>query len=306
MVRPDLSDQDRPVSDAVRELVRGSVDLHVHAGPSLIPRRLTAIEAAEDARSAGQRGMVLKDHHSATTGVAALAKAAVGAEVEVVGSVVLNRHVGGLDPKVVETSLLAGAKVVWLPTVSAANHQDRVAHGARFPSTGSPEILEDVPITLLCGEKPTDSLDEILEVMREHADAILATGHASAAEVDVIIRTAADHGLQRLVVTHPSYLVGADLDDLRRWIRMGAHLEITGAVHYSGAHLFSVPLPRTVEMLHELDVARVLLSSDFGQIENPSPIRGLCSWFSELLAQGVDAATIRRASSVNPGELLLG
>ncbi|UIY31901.1 DUF6282 family protein (plasmid) [Neorhizobium galegae] len=44
-------------------LLRGAVDLHVHSGPSTMPRKLDHMEAAEEAAAAGMRGLLFKDHH---------------------------------------------------------------------------------------------------------------------------------------------------------------------------------------------------------------------------------------------------
>ena len=57
MLRSDFLD---PELDAVRltpdpqvtELLKGAIDLHQHPGPSPFPRRLTIMEAVEDAASA--------------------------------------------------------------------------------------------------------------------------------------------------------------------------------------------------------------------------------------------------------------
>ncbi|TFH15687.1 hypothetical protein E4H04_07935, partial [Candidatus Bathyarchaeota archaeon] len=46
-----------------RELLKGAIDIHVHAGPHLTtsPRSVTPIEAAMQARDAGMRAIVYMD-----------------------------------------------------------------------------------------------------------------------------------------------------------------------------------------------------------------------------------------------------
>ena len=44
----------------------GVVDLHVHTGPDVRPRKMTGLELARAARSAGMRGFLLKNHHVPT------------------------------------------------------------------------------------------------------------------------------------------------------------------------------------------------------------------------------------------------
>ena len=46
------------------DLMKGSIDIHIHIGPDpLRRRRVTAYEAAIQARDAGMRGIILKSHH---------------------------------------------------------------------------------------------------------------------------------------------------------------------------------------------------------------------------------------------------
>ena len=54
------------------ELLKGAIDIHVHAGPHLIssPRRVDPFQAAEMARDAGLRAIVLMDVIDSSTGTA--------------------------------------------------------------------------------------------------------------------------------------------------------------------------------------------------------------------------------------------
>ena len=49
------------------ELLKGAIDTHIHAGPSIFPRLMDAVEVAEAARAYGMRGIVLKHHHTPTS-----------------------------------------------------------------------------------------------------------------------------------------------------------------------------------------------------------------------------------------------
>jgi hypothetical protein len=59
------------------ELLKGAIDVHLHAGPSVFPRLMDAVEAAEAARAAGMRGIVIKHHHTPTVDRAYLVHRAV-------------------------------------------------------------------------------------------------------------------------------------------------------------------------------------------------------------------------------------
>ena len=70
MLRSDFyndTDESRNTPDPqVDELLKGAVDLHQHPGPSPLPRRLSIMEAVEDASLAGFRALVVKSHHDNT------------------------------------------------------------------------------------------------------------------------------------------------------------------------------------------------------------------------------------------------
>ncbi len=68
------ADTDRKVpDDEADRLLVGAVDLHQHPGPSPFPRRMSILDAARDASSAGFRAIVAKSHHhSMVTDILAL------------------------------------------------------------------------------------------------------------------------------------------------------------------------------------------------------------------------------------------
>src|SRR3954447_17157462 len=114
---PVLSDHPVPSARA-RELVRGGFDPYVHVAPDFAPRRITDLELAARCRELGLAGFALTSHYTATAERAAVVNAAVG-ETLAVGSIVLNRAVGGLNATAVEVAARQDARFVWLPTVSA-------------------------------------------------------------------------------------------------------------------------------------------------------------------------------------------
>ena len=101
-------------------------------------------------------------------------------DVAVFGGITLDYQAGGLNPLAVEHALRLGAKIVWLPTVSS--HQDRLnGCGARQGYTGPGLRVVDDDGDLL------PVVREILDLVHDH-DAILATGHVSADEHQVVAR----------------------------------------------------------------------------------------------------------------------
>ena len=80
----------------------GVIDIHAHAAPQTgalnFQRQFDAIQAAQIAKIYGMRGIVLKEHTTETASWAYLVSQVVPG-VEVFGGIVLNRYVGGMNPR---------------------------------------------------------------------------------------------------------------------------------------------------------------------------------------------------------------
>lgn len=302
-VAPDLPPRVSRTPEGVRPhpLLAGAVDTHVHPGPAFIRRRLSVVDAARDARGAGMAAIVVKDHHMPTVALAELAAQQVGFPVH--GSLVLNASVGGCNAEAVEASVRMGARVVWLPTISARNHQAGITAGASFPPSGRGREAQGL-VELVVGGRPVPALCGVLELLGQHPGVVLATGHASAAEVDVILPAALAAGIEKVIVTHPDYLVGADHDQLRAWTRRGAYAELAGSTSWSGSALYSVPVARSLAMIRGLGSEHVVMSSDFGQVDNPPPVAAMSAWIAELLDSGLGENDLVRMLRTNPAALL--
>ena len=82
------------------DLPVGAIDFHCHSAPDTVARSINSFEVARQARAAGLRAVVLKNHFVSTAAVAQLAMQEIGG-VEVFGGVVLNRANGGLNVEAV-------------------------------------------------------------------------------------------------------------------------------------------------------------------------------------------------------------
>lgn len=175
---------------AIERLMQGSIDMHIHHGPDpRVERRLDALQTALQAQEAGMRAIVLKSHEYPTAPLACIV-GQMAPKVAVLGSICLDSEVGGLNPAAVEASAKMGAKVVWMPTFSAANNRRHVGQ------EGGISILDEKG-------KMLSVVGEILEIIK-HSDMVLATGHLSATEVSALVKEARGRGLTKIVITHPS------------------------------------------------------------------------------------------------------
>src|SRR5215469_16535244 len=204
--------------DAVARLLQGSIDLHVHPSPSLFPRRLDAVEAAQQAAGAGMRAIVIKSHHHSTAPELVPLKnhGLKDVPVQVFGGVVLNSYVGGLNPYIVDLTLRLGGKIVWFPTISSENHikHHQAQPHMKFPSQVGRE-LPDIPVKVLDekGELLTQAR-LIVELIAE-SDAILSSCHVSVPESLALLCAAKEVGVRRMLINHPNFVIdGSDKDVL--------------------------------------------------------------------------------------------
>ena len=275
--------------------LRGAADLHAHFGPD--PHRarsVTGLVAAQQAAAAGHAAIVLKSHDTPSAGLAAALDPLVD-DITVFGGICCDHEVGGMNPAAVETALLLGARIVWLPTLSSA--QD-VANGvaAQLGIHGPGlRIVDD-------GGELTSETREILDLVAEH-DAVLATGHVSAAEHLAVTRAFASRG--NVLVTHTmEELAGPNLDaaQCRELAELGAHIELC-ALTCIGA-LATRPVGDLITCIRAVGIERITLGTDFGQAMNEPPAAGLQTFADALFAAGLTEVEIRRMACTNPTTLL--
>src|SRR3984957_9982792 len=108
------------VTDDAWKAIQGGYDLQVDVAPDVIARRIDDLDLAKEFLAAGLKGFVLKSHYFPTAERAAVVTKAVPG-IKAYGAIVLNHSVGGLNPVAVELAGRSGCKIVWMPTVDAAN-----------------------------------------------------------------------------------------------------------------------------------------------------------------------------------------
>jgi hypothetical protein len=155
--------------------LRGAIDIHVHTAPDSRARSLDAVEAARQAKAAGMRAIVLKNHYEFTSGWAYLNRTIVPG-IEVFGGVDLNRSVGGINVAAVEymEATTGGfGRIVWMPTFDSENQ-------VRYSKESRPFVSVSRRGELLPAVK------EVIASIAKH-DLVLATGHSSPEEVLLLL-----------------------------------------------------------------------------------------------------------------------
>jgi hypothetical protein len=275
---------DQPTFD-----LTGLIDVHVHTAPDVRPRYADDIETVRAAKEAGMRAVLIKSHKTLTSDRAAIAEKVVGG-IRVFGGLALNEFVGGLNPAAVEVALKMGAKQIWMPTRSAA--QNRHANGL----LGGIYLLTD-------DGRLRPELRPILDLIRE-ADAILGTGHISPGESLVLVKAARAQGVRKILITHPEAHF--------TWWEPELQLRVVGeGVYFERCYVDTTPsMNETVSVaeiaahIRQVGIESTVLSTDFGQAVNPSPVEGLQAYLTKLGAEGFQEKELRRMAGENPAQLL--
>src|SRR5580698_164959 len=108
------------LSSEAWQAIHGGYDLQVHVAPDVIARRIDDLDLAKDFLARGLRGFVLKSHYFPTAERAQVVTKAVPG-IRAWGAITLNHSIGGLNPVAIELAGRSGCKIVWMPTVDAAN-----------------------------------------------------------------------------------------------------------------------------------------------------------------------------------------
>jgi hypothetical protein len=273
-------------------------DVHVHAAPDIWERAADDREIVRWYREAGFTGCVLKGHYDATAGRAVAAGRDAG--LQVFGGQVLNQHAGGINPSAVAAALAMGARMIWMPTADAHTQQ----------AAGLPRLccvdggVSDTTYAIPPVDPGTEEAVRRIVAMIAEADAVLATGHLSTAEVAWLLPVARSAGVHRLLMTHPSYTVpDMSEDDAAELASVhGALAEVTA---YQLLHQPGCDAARLAAFVRRVGYRNVVLSSDAGQPDSPPPPQALTQLVDALAAEGLDRQALLACASEIPERLVV-
>ena len=273
------------MNERIEEILRGAYDLHVHAAPDgSQQRRMDALEVARCAYEAEMGGFVLKSHDYNTAPLTyALNQMYPG--LRVFGAITLNRSVGGINPDAVQVAAELGAQVVWMPT-----------HDAHFrlKQQGS----EGIRVADDDGN-PRASVHEVLEIIAAN-DMTLASGHISPSEAIALFEAAQAQGVQRMIATHPDG--AATPEEQHRMIELGAYPEYT-FLSCMPARARRTP-QELASLLRQIGIANCIVTTDFGQWQNPPPAEGMRMAIAALLDAGMTSDEVTTLVKTNPAQLV--
>jgi hypothetical protein len=317
-----------------RDLLKGAIDIHVHAGPHIFssPRRVDPVEAAIEARDAGMRAIVYMDVFEMSNGTSWIVNRVVK-DFETFGGLIMNTAYGGMNPRAVKTALYygTGAKFVSFGAHSTYFQASREGHivdgkfvplSELYPSFKTEELDRCIRIPL--DEAPDPQLDEILRLIADHPHVYLNTGHISVQEAIRLIELCGQYGIKKILVASSVTKI-ATMEELRWMASKGAFIEYTLA-----AYTHTTPIPKThyyvereymsidegmdtapdggvkkvAEQIKELGAKYCILGSDFGVYTLPTPVEGMREFVACMLDLGISADEIRTMIKTNPERLL--
>jgi hypothetical protein len=304
------SDHPRP-STRARELVRGAYDLHVHTGPDLMPRSASDLDLAYRCRERGLAGFVIKSHYVPSAPRAALVRSLVP-EVRVLGSIVLNAAVGGINSVAVEIAAREGARIVWMPTFDSANEMlghaslpagSKPPQWARLQQEMREQGVKNDPVRVLDEEhKILPAVRDVLRSIAKH-DLVLATGHLGRDEIFAVVEAARAEGVRQIVITHPEFpSQNLSAEDQVALARQGAFLERCFVTPYSG----KISWERMFANIRAVGPEHSVLSTDLGQPDNPPIEDGLPLMVDRLLEGGFSEEEIITMAVTNTKLLATG
>lgn len=283
-----------------KELVEGTIDFHIHTGPDVSPRLLTDIEAAQQAKAAKMKAILLKNHMTGTADRAQIASQVAG--FPVFGGIALNLPVGGVNAQAAEMALRMGAKEVWMPTIHAEHYMKGAGAVPMLAKLLNPSLKG---INLLTDDnKLKAEVYEVLLLIAQY-DAVLATGHISIQEAMILVPEAKRVGVKKIVVTHPtSPMENYSNTEMKEILKKGATM--LEHVVNDMTHQLKNPIPasRFADAIKSVGADTAIMATDSGQVINPAPVRSMENFIREMLDLGIPEKDIITMTRNNPASML--
>jgi len=296
------------VTDAAWQAIEGGYDLQVHVAPDVIGRRIDDLDLAKEFLARKLKGFVLKSHYAPTYERAKVVTKAVPG-IQAFGAITLNHAVGGLNPVALEIAGRSGNKIVWMPTVDAANETagrtdgptEKLPFWAKIQRELAATGISPAPMTVIGPDgKLKAATRTCLELIKKH-DMILATGHLGKKEIHTLVATSKEMGLKRVLVTHAEFpsqsLTAAEQVELAN---LGAQIEHCFTTMYTN----KAPWDAYFDSVRKVGPERVVLSTDLGQTINPPVAEGFAMFAQKMLDAGFAAGDVQRMCVTNPTAMI--
>ena len=250
-------------------ILAGAIDLNVLAGPEPTGTlRFDALDTARYAQEAGMGGfLLLNDYYP--TGAQAQMLNRVYPGLTAYGAVTLNEAVGGVNAKAVEAAAGSGARAVLMPAPDAAEPVSRAA-------------------------------EAVLDAAARH-DIIVMSGGLSHEDALAMFEDARSRGVNHMVLSQSASCADSCKHG-ERAAALGAYVEHTFLACMPAGGGVS---PRRLALeIRTATVEASVLTSGFGQWQNPPPAEGLRMAIAAMLDEGFTPDELETLVKRNPTRLL--
>ena len=285
-------------SARARELVKGAYDLHIHVGPDVQQRIVDDVTLAHRFAELGLAGFGLKSHYTSTAERAQIVSG-VAPDVRAIGTITLNRAVGGMNALAIEIAAREGALIVWMPTFDSPAETagrtepkpgDKVPMWAKLVHEVRELGFATDPVEVT--DANGDLLPEtrlVLETVARH-DLILATAHLGLDDTFAVVDGAFAAGVKTVVITHPEFTCqNFSIEDQVALVEKGCLIERCLTTPHSGKTTYE----HVFDGVRAVGIERNFFSSDCGNPDYPPVEDGLALWADRLLEAGFAEKEIR-------------
>ncbi|OHB20200.1 MAG: hypothetical protein A2666_00970 [Parcubacteria group bacterium RIFCSPHIGHO2_01_FULL_47_10b] len=294
---------------SLENIIKNAVDLHVHIGPEIIPRKflLQELITAEQGCIAG---IGVKNHFFPTIAMSPTRNKNTAPFI--VYSVTLNRSLGGFNSEIIRASAQLSDKpiIVWFPTLCTqsflSGQRKEIPLEWIDPTFRSSIVLRDAnaiqPLTIVTGKNELSP--EVVDVLKTIKDnnCILATGHLSPNEIKKLVKYASEQfGITKIIITHPIYQkINMSITDQKKMVALGAVIEHC----FSMVSIDNIPVQRIAQQIKQVGARNCILSSDVGQTFTPKPSEALFEFAQLLEHNGISRNELQEMLITNPSRLI--
>lgn len=212
---------------------------------------------------------------------------------KIMGGIVLCYQIGGLNVQAVRNAAQYGGKFVWTPVLDSSHHRMLMGTSAKL-GKGIDVIDEN--------DEVVPELREIFKVIAEY-DMVLACSHQSTKERLIMVDTAKELGVKRILLCHvfqpTTYL---DLDQMKTFVEKGCYLEHC----FYDLSPFAWKWDETLEAIKEIGADHFVIASDLGNWRKPDPIDFYKITIGLLLEHSIPEADVEKMVKLNAKKFIWG
>ena len=288
-------------TEKVAHLLQGAVDTHFHGAPCPTATRRGEIDYAIRATELGMQAICNKSVTGATARSCRIIQEVVNQwakdhnkkPCKMVGGVVLCPQIGGINVEAVVNCAQLGGKFVWTPVLESSHH--RMLMGISETLGHGIDVVDQ-------NDEVVPELKDIFKVIAEY-DLVLACAHQSTRERLIMVDTARELGVKRILLCHVFQpTTRLDIEQMKMFVAKGCYLEHP----FYDLTPMAWPWDETLEAIEEIGADHFVIASDCGNWRKPDPIDFYKITIGLLLECGILESDLSKMVRLNAEKLIWG